>query len=231
LRCCRSRRPPGDAEGARLALGAFEVTLAEQEANILWGRVVPRPLVEAQLARPQTLSQLGQALDVHFLYRGNVTRSSAGYALDLAVIDAATERVLEQRTIKADAGDGGPQLPAQAIRDTTHLLTYFALAQEVARARGKPDAQLDVRDLAFRAKVDWNSDSPDAAAVYATTMKSLKRALELAPDDRLAADGGSQSVRMPEDLGRRKPSDGGNRPRSARQGPHPAAGLSARRNC
>jgi hypothetical protein len=165
---------------------AFEVAQAEQEANTLWGRVVPRALVEQQMSRPQTVPQLGQSLNVHFLYRGNVTRRGSGYALDIAVVDAATEQVLEQQTLNAEAVAGTTQLPDKAVRDATHSLTFAALKQEVARARDKPDALLDVRDLTFRAYVDLASDNADRAAVYAAMMKSLNRALVMAPDDLLA---------------------------------------------
>jgi tetratricopeptide (TPR) repeat protein len=177
--------PAGDADGARLALAAAEVLQSAQESKTVWARVVPRPLVEQQAARPQTLNQLGRALDVHFLLRGSVVRSEPGHALELSVVDVATERVLHQRTIKLDAAAGGAQVPVKAIQDEAGLLTYYALTQEVARARDKPDALLDVRDLAFRAKVDWATDSVDRAGVYATVMKSLNRALALAPDDPL----------------------------------------------
>jgi adenylate cyclase len=177
--------PTGDAEAARLALGAFEAMQSTQEAKSVWGRVVPRALVEQQVARPQALGQLGKSLDVHFLYRGNVTRSEAGLVLELAVVDVATERVLHQSVTKAQANGEVLQFPVGAIVDAAGWLTYHALAQEVARARSKPDEQLDVRDLAFRAKVDWANDSADRAAVYATAMKSLNRALLIAPDDPL----------------------------------------------
>lgn len=178
--------PTGDVDGARMAMAAFEVAQSEQESNVLWGRVVPRALVEQQGARPQTLSQLGQALDVHFIYRGNVIRSNKRPALELAVIDATTERVLDQHTINADSAPGRPQFADEAVRDATYSLTYAALKQEVARARDKADAQQDVRDLTFRAYVDWRSDDgANHAASYAAAMKDLRRAQALAPDDLL----------------------------------------------
>jgi tetratricopeptide (TPR) repeat protein len=113
-----------------------------------------------------------------------VTRHGAGYTLELAIIDAATERVLDQRTINAETA-AAPLLADKSIREATYGLTFAALKQEVALARNKPDDKLDVRDLAFRAMIDWSSDIPDRAAVYATTMKSLNRALALASDDLL----------------------------------------------
>ena len=177
--------PAGDGDAARMALAAVEVTQSEQEHNSLWGRVVPHSLVEQQISRPQTLSELGQALNVHFLYRGDVTKSDSGYVLALALVDAATERVLGQSTIVAVADAAGPRLPAKTIQDATYRLTYDALIQEVAQARDKPDAQLDVRDLAFRAMVEQNRADPDRARVYAATMKDLNRARALAPDDLL----------------------------------------------
>ncbi len=178
--------PSGDAEGARLAQVSFEVAQAEQDANTLWGRVVPRALVEQQMSKPQTVLQLGQSLNVHFLVRGNVTRRGAGYTLDIAIVDAATERVLDQQTFNAEAVGGTTPLLDKSVRDATHRLTYAGLKQEVARARDTRDAVLDVRDLTFRAYVDLAGDNTDRAAVYAATMKSLNRALAMAPEDLLA---------------------------------------------
>ena len=178
--------PTGDSDAASVALAAFEATQAEQESNALWARVAPRSLVEQTLTRPGRLSQVGQALDVHFLFRGSVTHVQSGYAIALAVIDAASERVLEHREIKVDPASSGKHLSLDSLREATHWLTYAALKQEVVRGRDKADAKLDVRDLTFRAYVDSRSDGIDEATAYATAMRSLERALSLAPNDALA---------------------------------------------
>jgi predicted Zn-dependent protease len=68
------------------------------------------------------------------------------------------------------------------------FLTYKALQVEVQRARGKPLEALDVRDLSFRAYVEWNEKKGerDEKGAYTTATNLLNRALTLAPDDPLA---------------------------------------------
>jgi tetratricopeptide (TPR) repeat protein len=65
-------------------------------------------------------------------------------------------------------------------------LTFQALQVEVVRARTKPEEELDVRDLTFRAYVDWRTGEADPAAAHSKAQASLARALTLAPDDLLA---------------------------------------------
>jgi tetratricopeptide (TPR) repeat protein len=67
-------------------------------------------------------------------------------------------------------------------------LTFNALTAEVERARNKPVESLDVRDLSFRAYVDWGrkKQAKDEKGAYIAATDLLNRALTLAPDDPLA---------------------------------------------
>lgn len=178
--------PTGDAEAARLAQAAFESAQALQEARTLWARATPRAMVAQAVATPGSFRQLGQALDVHFLLRGNITRTAAGYVLDLTVLDAVSESPLDSRTIAADASGVTPRIAGREIDNALGNLTYAALKHEVAQARAKPDRQLDVRDLSFRAYSDSGEENTDRPAAYARARQSLDRALALAPNDPLA---------------------------------------------
>lgn len=178
--------PKGDAEATRLAMEARESAQAGLEKFTILARVAPRALVEQAVATPASIRQTGQRLDVHFLMRGNVTRTAAGYELDLAVLDVATETPLATRSVPAEDPAHAPRLPTRGIDGALNWLTHAALKQEVARARSKPDASLDVRDLTFRAMVDSSHENIDRPAAYAKAQQSLDRALALAHDDLLA---------------------------------------------
>ena len=67
-------------------------------------------------------------------------------------------------------------------------LTYKAIQVKAQRARGKPLEALDVRDLWFRAYVDWSERKVvrDEKGAYTTATNLLNRALTIAPDDPLA---------------------------------------------
>jgi tetratricopeptide (TPR) repeat protein len=68
------------------------------------------------------------------------------------------------------------------------LLTYNGTAAGVQRAKDKPLDALDVRDLSFRAYVDWwdKKERKDERGAYTTATDLRNRALALAPDDPLA---------------------------------------------
>ena len=102
------------------------------------------------------------------------------------MVDAATERMLGSRTLTVPAGATTPRDPDD-VDNAVGDLTFQALKAEVERARGKPDADLDVRDLAFRAFADWGTArKEDGRASYKAAMALLDRARKLAPDDLLA---------------------------------------------
>jgi tetratricopeptide (TPR) repeat protein/TolB-like protein len=177
--------PSGDTEAERLALEARETVRTLLEHSIL-ARVTPRALVDQAVAAPASVRQIGQRLDVHFLLRGNITRTGTGLGLDFTVLDVATEIPLAMRSVPAVGPPHPTQFPRRAIDGALFWLTHAALKQEVARARTKPDASLDVRDLTFRAIIDSSGENPDRPAAYAKGQQSLQRALALAPDDPLA---------------------------------------------
>ena len=130
---------------------------------------------------------LARALNVHFLIRGSIARASSGYDVNLFVVDGATAHVLGSMSVPIPVNALVPRSNDE-IDEATGYLVFYGLQVEVERARSKPDAALDVRDLAFRAFVDWGhsrmANYPKAAYVDATQL--LKRALLLAPDDPLA---------------------------------------------
>ena len=178
--------PSDDTEATRLALQARESAQTQLEKSTVLARVAPRAMVERTVATPGSISQIGQRLDVHFLLRGNVTRTAAGYGLDLTLLDVATEIPFATRSVAAEGPPYAPQLSKRAVDRALIGLTHAAVKQEVARARSKSDASLDVRDLAYRAFVDSSWENTDRPAAYAKAKRSLDRALALAPDDLLA---------------------------------------------
>ncbi|MDO9092362.1 MAG: hypothetical protein Q7U99_07010 [Rubrivivax sp.] len=176
----------GDAEATRLALQARESAQMLQEQFTVLARVAPRALVEQAVATPGSIRQIGQRLDVHFLLRGTITHTAAGYGLVLTLLDVATENPFAMRSVATEGPPGAPQLSKRAVERALIGLTHAAVKQEVARAQSKPDAKLDVRDLAFRAMVDSSAENADRPVAYAKAKRSLDRALALAPDDLLA---------------------------------------------
>ena len=182
--------PTGDRVAAQLAASTTETLNALAEAAFLWSRVRPRQIVEDAVAKPLRLKQLGENLDVRFLFRGTITRSPEGYRLDLAVIDAETEQVIATLPLEVDIRDG-QALPIRrkTLDGARGYLTYAALKVEVAQSRKKTDLALDVRDLSYRAYVDWGqcqNDTVNRIVGYRVAMKSLDQALTLSPNDPLA---------------------------------------------
>jgi class 3 adenylate cyclase/tetratricopeptide (TPR) repeat protein len=176
--------PAGDEGAVNFAAAATETATAVQEANTRWAVVAPRASVAQAVAKYSATKDIARALDVHFLIRGNVSRTATGHSAELLVLDGETERALGTRSIAIPAGELVPRSREQLDGVLWHL-TYEALRAEVQRARVKPDAALDVRDLAFRAYVDWRSQNGRETG-YQQAMDLLKRALALDPTDDLA---------------------------------------------
>ncbi len=178
--------PSGDAAAARVASAVAEAVMAAQEANNLWAQVAPRRSVEQAIHAHAASKDIGAALDVRFLIRGTVSRVPAGYAVDLFLMEAESERVLRKRSLEVPTGAELPPWGDDVI-DRVQSLTFGAVRQEVALAKTKPDAAFDVRDLSFRAIVQWSDKGKsDAKGAYEAATALLNRALTLAPDDRLA---------------------------------------------
>jgi adenylate cyclase len=179
--------PADDKEGAQVAAAMTEAAFVEEEGRPLWAQVAPRRSVEQALARHTGTRELAADLNVHFLIRGNVTRAASGYKVEMLVVDAATERVLGTRSLTLAAGALTPRR-REELDSALGWLTFNALTAEVERARNRPVESLDVRDLSFRAYVDWGrkKQEKDEKGAYVTATDLLNRALVLAPDDPLA---------------------------------------------
>jgi adenylate cyclase len=179
--------PANDTAGAQVAAALTDAAVGIQERKVVWAQVASRRSVEQAVKERSSPKDIGAALDVHFLLRGNMTPAGSGYNAELLVIDAPTERVLGTKTFPVAAG-------ALTARQREYLdnalawLTYNALQAEVQRARTKPVAALDVRDLSFRAYVNWNEKKRerDEKGAYVAATDLLSRAVTLAPDDPLA---------------------------------------------
>ena len=171
--------PAGDATAERLARSTLEKAQAQQELRYLWARVTPQAQVARALPEHPALDSLAQVLGVHYLLRGTVIRQGEGHTLELSVIDGQSGRVLDRRSLRSEPG---PEVPERQVNWALGNLTFSALKHEVARAQDKPEADLDVRDLTFRAYALNDADGPPAE-VYARRKRDLDRALALAPDD------------------------------------------------
>jgi len=179
--------PANDKTGAEVAAAMTEAAFAVEEGKVLWAQVAPRSSVDQALARHATTKELAADLNVHFLIRGNITRAASGYNVQMLVADGATERVLGTQTLGLPAGALMPRYRGD-LESALGQLTYYGLQAEVQRARSKPVKSLDVRDLSYRAYVDWGDkkEKKDEKGAYVSATEQLNRALALAPDDPLA---------------------------------------------
>jgi len=178
--------PPADAQADDVAKTTSARIQRELEDNTAWAHTVSAPQVLSAIPRATDARSLARLLNVHFLVRGALIRQSDGYLVKLYTIDGDTERALGDTSFKIPAGALAPRW-RDDIADPLSVNIYYGLVAEVQRARSKPDAALDVRDLSFRAFYDWGqSFGHDPKAGYADAGALLKRALALAPDDRLA---------------------------------------------
>jgi len=179
--------PAGDATGAQVAAAMTEAATAAEEDRPIWAQVASRKSVEQAVARHATDKDLASDLNVHFLIRGTLMPAPLGYNLGMMVVDGATERVLDSKMVPIGNGALTPRLRAE-FDSAVGWLTYKGLEAEVQRARGKPAEALDVRDLSFRAYVEWNERKKESneKGAYTTATELLNRALAIAPDDLLA---------------------------------------------
>ena len=179
--------PPDDRDGAKVAAAMTEAAFVQEEARPLWAQVAPRRSVEQAMARHTGTRELADELNVHFLIRGNVTSAASGYNVEMLVVDGKTERVLGTRSL-AVATDVLTPRRREDVDNAMGMLTFNALTSEVERVRNRPIESLDVRDLTFRAYVDWSlrKQAKDEQGAYGAATDLLNRALKLAPDDLLA---------------------------------------------
>ena len=177
-----------DPIGIQIANATGAATFTSLDENHEWVQLTPQLSVTNALRQFAAPRDLAGSLKVHFLFRGSVTHGPAGYSVTLFVVDGETEHVLGSKSLPIPANAPTLHPPQEEIDHATGMLVYYALESEVARARDKPDAALDVRDLTFRAFVDWGHKSmaDDGKGGYMEATELLNRALVLAPDDALA---------------------------------------------
>ncbi|MBS0326322.1 MAG: tetratricopeptide repeat protein [Proteobacteria bacterium] len=178
--------PAGDAGAVSVAAATTDAAIAVEEGNVVWAQVASRRSVGQALAQHTGARDIGKALDVHFLIRGNVTPAASGYRVEMLMVDVSTERAIGTKSLPVAADAVMPR--REDLQGALGMLTYNALQSEVQRARAKPAQALDVRDLSFRAYVDWGEHKQhrDEKGAYVAATDLLNRALALAPDDPLA---------------------------------------------
>ena len=181
------KAPADDGEGAQVAKTITDAAIAAEETRPRFAQVASRKAVEQAVAKHVGMKDLATALNVHFLIRGNVTRASPGYNVEIFVVDGVTERVLGTKSLAVGDGTLTERL-REELDNVMGFVTYKGLEAEVERAQDKPVEQLDVRDLSFRAAVEWNEKKgqKDEKGAYVSATDLLNRALALSPNDGLA---------------------------------------------
>lgn len=181
------KAPADDNEGAQVARTITDAASAAEESRPRWAQVASRKSVEQAMAKHAGVKDLATALNVHFLIRGNVTRATSGYNVEIFVVDGATERVLATRSLGAGDGTLTERL-REELDNARGFVTYKGFEAEAERAQDRPVEQLDVRDLSFRAAVEWNEKKGqnDEKGAHVSATQLLNRALALSPNDGLA---------------------------------------------
>jgi hypothetical protein len=176
-----------DPTGLNVAKATGSAVFKSLEENHEWVQLASQAGVAHALTQYAEPRDLATSIHVHFLFRGNVERSTSGYTVTLFVVDGESEHVLGSKAFSIPTGALVPR-SLEDIGGATGILVFYALENEVARARNKPDATLDVRDLTFRAFVDWGHKrmAGEGQSAYLAATELLNRALVLAPDDPLA---------------------------------------------
>lgn len=175
-----------DAHGAQIAKATGDEILTMLEARRELISVAPRASAEQAVAHEVSMKKLAKELNVHFLVRGTVARSGDAYKVTVVSIDGDSERVLKTSSLTVAANELTPHWRDEVL-DVVYDLTSAGLKAEVKRARDKPLDSLDVRDLAFRASVDWRANrDADGKSANANANQLLTRALAMAPDDQFA---------------------------------------------
>jgi tetratricopeptide (TPR) repeat protein len=147
-------------------------------------KLAPRRNVTRALAEYASPRDLAKSLKVRFLIRGSVVRAPSAYNVTLSALDGESEQVLGTASLSIPAGALTPSSHEQ-IDEAFRSVLNPCIESEVARARAKPDATLDARDLTFRAESDWYHKRMygDEKGAYVEAQQLLKRALALAPDN------------------------------------------------
>lgn len=120
------------------------------------------------------------------MVQGSVARSADTYKVTVVGIDGDSERVLTTQSLTVAKDELTPHWRDEATA-VAQALIGAGLQAEVKRARDKSPDELDVRDLTFRATVDWRAQRDvDGKAANAHANELLNRALAMAPDDQYA---------------------------------------------
>jgi tetratricopeptide (TPR) repeat protein len=176
-----SDQKAGDIEAAAANTDAYTTAL---ERNDWWAHTADRDATRNVATKFHSVHEIAQALNVHFLLRGTLRTTQTGHAIDLKMLDGESEREVGADTLTFD----DPQLTATPLGKYDEAIAGLitsALRVEVKRAEGKPENELDVRDLTFRGYAYWFQHDGDADG-YRIAEGYLERALKLAPNDFLA---------------------------------------------
>lgn len=175
-----------DAHAAQIAAATADEIRGMLESRREVVSLVSAGSVEQAMAHEVSLKRLAKALDVHFILRGTVTRADKGYNVSVSCVDGENERVIGTDSLSVAADASTPQWRDDVWDVVTHAIRA-GLKSEVKRARDKPLEAMDVRDLTFRAAVDWREiGATDGKAANTVANDLLSRALKLAPDDMYA---------------------------------------------
>lgn len=172
-----------DPHGVQVAKATGDAirTMLESRKELI--SVVSRASAEQASARETSMKKLAKELDVHFLVRGTVARSADSYNVTVVSVDGDSERVLTTQSLKVANDELTPHWPDETLAAVQAVLSA-GLDAEVKRVRDLPEDALDVRDLTFRATVDWHANrDADGKAANAHANELLTRALTIAPDD------------------------------------------------
>jgi tetratricopeptide (TPR) repeat protein len=175
--------PADDPRALKVAKATAEAlqTMLETRKELI--TAVPLARAEQAAAHETSMKKLAKDLDVHFLVQGTVARAADGYSVTVVCVDGASERVMETRVLKIPEDRLVPRW-RNDLGDVMVALINVSMDAEVKRVRSRPDDALDVRDLSYRAVVDWfYRRDTDGKAANETANRRLTRALELAPDD------------------------------------------------
>lgn len=179
-----------DPSAVKIAQATGAMLIGQMDEESIWGQLASQPSIARALAKSAEPRDVAGALDVHFVIRGNVTRAGTGYEVKLYTLDGMTERVLGTQTLRIPPDALVPRWSEDVMLAGWSLM-FYGMQAEAAAARNKPDEALDVRDLTFRAFVDWvpEHEGKNGKGAYTSAADLLKRALTLAPDDALAIRG------------------------------------------
>ena len=160
---------------------------AAEESRPRWAQVASRKRVEQAVAKHVGMKDLATALNVHFLIRGNVTRATSGYNVEIFVVDGVTERVLGTKSLGVGDGTLTERL-REELDNAMGFVTYKGLEAEVERAQDKPVERLTCATCrsAPRSSGTRRKHRRTRRAPMSSAMELLNRALALSPNDGLA---------------------------------------------